>query len=369
MIKKKILFITHSLHTGGAEKMLISLVNQLDYTAIDCSIISYSENNSLAIHLNKEVNLITLPRKTKFDLGPIIKTRRYSKIFKPDAYFCIGFFTFFLIHLSNLLSSKNTRRIISYHTTIHRNRKNHLLMIFYSKFLTKKDQIITVCENQIAYTVKKYGIKTHYFTSIHNGVDTNFWRPANTIEETTLIRMKYGIPIDAKLIIQTAAFRPEKNHKAAIDAFNLLSKKGYNNLYLVFVGEGLLQSKMEDYVTQLKLSDKIFFVGNQDNVLPYYWASDIFSLSSKEVETFSIAALEALNCGLPCVLTNIGGANEMIENGVNGYLTNTHFEDIAFHWNKALVTDFDKNSISVKAKSKFSLKRMVDQYTQLINAN
>jgi glycosyltransferase involved in cell wall biosynthesis len=369
MIKKKILFIIPSLNIGGAEIFLISLVNKLDCAEFNCSIISYTENNSLAIHLNKEVTLITLPRKSKFDLGPIIKTSRYSKKFKPNTYFCIGFFIFFLVHLSNLLSRNKTKRIISYHTTIHRNIKNHLLMIFYSKFLTKKDHIITVCENQIAYTVKKYGIKRNYFTSIHNGVDTNFWRPAITIEETTLIRMKYGIPMDAKVIIQTAAFRPEKNHKAAIDAFNLLSKNGHNNLYLVFVGEGLLQSKMKDYVTQLNLSDKIIFVGNQDNVLPYYWASNIFSLSSKEVETFSIAALEALNCGLPCVLTNIGGANEMIENGVNGYLTNTHFEDIAFHWNKALATEFDKNSISAKAKNKFSLKRMVDQYIQLLQSN
>jgi len=369
MIKKKILFVIHSLDTGGAEKMLISLVNQLDYSSFDCSIISYSENNTLAIYLNKELTLITLPRKSKFDLGPIIKTRKYSKEFKPDIYFCIGFFTFFLIHLSNLLSSKKTRRIISYHTTIHRNRKNHLLMIFYSKFLKKTDQIITVCENQKDYTIKKYGINKNLFITIHNGVETDFWRPANTIEENTLIRMKYRIPIDAKVIIQTAAFRPEKNHKVAIDAFNVLYKDGYDNLYLLFVGEGLLKSKLKDYVAKLNLSNKIIFVGNQENVLPYYWASNIFSLTSKEVETFSIAALEALHCGLPCVLTNIGGANEMIDNGVNGYLTNTNYEDIAFHWRKALLKDFDNNSISVKAKNKFSLDRMTNQYTQVLNSN
>jgi glycosyltransferase involved in cell wall biosynthesis len=369
MIKKKILFITHSLHTGGAEKFLISLVNKLDYSAFECSIISYSENNSLAIYLNKEVTLIAFPRKSKYDLRPIINTRQYSKIFKPDIYFCIGFFTFFLIHLSNLFCFKKIRRIISYHTTIHRDKKNHLLMFFYSMFLKKKDQIITVCKNQTDYTIKKYGIKRDFFTTIHNGVDANFWRPANTIEQTNAIRTKYGIPTYAKVIIQTAAFRPEKNHQAAIDAFNVLYKEGYCNLYLLFVGEGILKNKMEDYVTELNLNKKIIFVGNQENVLPFYWASNYFSLTSKEVETFSIAALEALNCGLPIVLTNIGGANEMIKNGVNGFLTKTNFEDIALHWKKVLRTDFNNKSISTNVKNKFSLDSMINKYSQLLNCN
>jgi hypothetical protein len=61
---------------------------------------------------------------------------------------------------------------------------------------------------------------------------------AKTVEEASLIRDQFKIPHDAKVIIKTAAFRPEKNHKAAVDAFSLLNKKGLSNVFLLFVGDG-----------------------------------------------------------------------------------------------------------------------------------
>ena len=365
--KRKILFSTSSLCIGGAEKFLVSLVNKLDYSKFECIIISYSENNPLATKLNKEVELKVFPRNYKFDLKPLIITRQFIKTQNPDLLFCLGFFSFFLTHISTLLSFKKKRRIISYHTTIHRNKKDRLLMKFYSRLMRNTDKIISVCNNQINYTTKKYKINPSYFTTIYNGVDTNYWRLPNSVDESLLIRNQYGIPPDAKVIIQTAAFRPEKNHKAAIDAFNRLYENGMKDVFLLLVGDGDLKSTIEDYVTTLNLNKRIIFTGNQDNVQPFYWASDIFTLTSKGVETFSIAALEALNCGLPCVLTDIGGANEMIENGVNGYLSKTNFEDISEQWNNALLANFDKKNISLATKRKFSLDVMITNYEKLLN--
>lgn len=365
-IKKKIIFSISGLGTGGAEKFLVSLVNELDYSQFDCTIISYSKNNPLANEINKEVKLEILSRNSKFDVKPLVETRKYIKKWKPDLFFCIGFFSFFLIHISDLFSFRKTTRIISYHTTIHRNRKDHFLMKLYCKFIRKDDKIIAVCNNQIDYTTRKYKIKRSFFTAIYNGVNTNYWRLPRTVEEACLIRDQFKIPYDAKVIIKTAAFRPEKNHKAAVDAFNLLNKNESNNLFLLFVGGGVLKSEVEDYVKTLNLSDKIIFVGNQIDVRPFYWAADIFTLTSNGVETFSIAALEALSCGLPSSLTDIGGASEMIEEGINGYLTSTNPENIAEQWNKTLTTLFNKESISLGVKNKFALDLMISKYKNLL---
>lgn len=365
--KKKIIFSIQSLCTGGAEKFLVSLVNKLDYSQFDCTIISYSKNNPLATELNKEVSLLVISRKSKFDLGPIFQTRKYIETSKPDVFFCIGFFSFFLIHISNLFNFRKTTRIISYHTTIHRNRKDHLLMKLFSKFIKDTDKIVAVCNNQIDYTTKKYNINRNFFTAIYNGVDTNYWRLPITVEETSSIRNQFNIPKDAKVIIKTAAFRKEKNHKAAVDAFKLLYKNGLNNVFLLFVGDGILKNEIQDYVNKLNLSDRIIFAGNQIDVRPFYWASDIFTLTSNGVETFSISALEALSCGLPSVLTDIGGANEMIQEGVNGYLTSTISENIAEQWSKTLTSFFDKESISLGVKNKFSLELMIKNYEGLLS--
>jgi glycosyltransferase involved in cell wall biosynthesis len=320
----------------------------------------------LATDLNKEIKLKVFSRNSKFDLRPLLETRKYVKFWNPDLFFCVGFFSFFLIHISNVFNFRTATRIISYHTTIHRSRKDHLMMKMYSKFIRKSDKVVTVCNNQIDYTTQQYKIKRSFFTAIYNGVDTNYWQLPKILEEKKIIRMQYGIPIDAKVIIKTAAFRPEKNHKAAVDAFNILEKKGMNNLFLLFVGDGQLKSGVQDYVKKLGLSHKIIFVGNQIDVRPFYWASNVFTLTSNGVETFSIAALEALSCGLTCVLTDIGGANEMIENGVNGYLSNINFEDIAEQWEKALGNNFDKEKISSGIKDKFSLDLMINEYEKLL---
>ena len=330
-------------------------------------IISYSKNNPLANELNKEVILIKIARNSKFDLIPLFKTKELIKTSKPDLFFCIGFFSFFLINISTLFSLRKVNRIISYHTTIHRNRKDHYLMKLYSKFIRKDDKIIAVCNNQIEYTAKKYKINLSFFTAIYNGVNTNYWRIPKSADEISIVRTKYGIPKDAKVIIKTAAFRPEKNHIAAVDAFKLLLKNDINNTYLLFVGDGDLKVKVQDYVKNLNLSNKVIFAGNQIDVRPFYWASDVFTLTSNGVETFSISALEALACGLPCVLTNIGGANEMIQDGINGYLTSIKSDDIAKQWNKTLNTSFDNENISLGMKKKFSINLMIKNYTKLLS--
>lgn len=364
-IKKKIIFSVHGLSIGGAEKFLVSLVNKLDYSMFDCTIISYSENNPLATELNKEIKLKIFSRNSKFDLKPLLETRKYIETCKPELFFCIGFFSFFLVHISNLFSFRKINRIISYHTTIHRNRKDDLLMKLYSKFIKKGDKIVTVCNNQSKYTVQEYKIEDSFFTTIYNGVDTTYWRLPKTLEEVTLVRKQYGIPKNAKVIIKTAAFRPEKKHKEAVNALNVLIQGGLENVFLLFVGDGILKREIEDYAKALNLSGKIIFAGNQIDVRPFYWASDIFTLTSNS-ETFSIAALEALSCGLPCVLTDIGGASEMIEEGVNGFLANINSESIAEKWNKTLTTFFDKESISLGIKRKFSLDLMIKKYENLL---
>jgi glycosyltransferase involved in cell wall biosynthesis len=362
-IKKKIIFVIHGLNTGGAEKFLVSLVNKLDYLQFDFTVLSYSKINPLAIELKKEVNLKIFSRNSKFDLKPFFKTRRFIKNQKPDLIFCVGFFSFFLIHISNLFNLKKITRIISYHTTISRNKKDHLLMKMYSKFIKKTDKIITVCKNQTDYTAKQYKIRRSFFTTIYNGIDTKYWRLPSELDETSMVRIKYAIPKDAKVIIKTAAFRPEKNHKVAVDALNILIEKGFNNVYLLFVGDGFLKNEIKSYSKALNLTEKVIFVGNQRDVRPFYWASDIFTLTSNAVETFSISALEALCCGLPCVLTNIGGANEMIDEGENGYLSNLKPKDICEKWEKALSQNFNKKTISINASEKFNIDLMIERYS------
>uniref|UniRef100_UPI0039C713D2 glycosyltransferase n=1 Tax=Umezakia ovalisporum TaxID=75695 RepID=UPI0039C713D2 len=124
--------------------------------------------------------------------------------------------------------------------------------------------------------------------------------------------------------------------------------------------------KIEEAVKASGLEEYIILKGQQSDVRPFYHASDLFTLTSESVETFSIAALEAMSCGLPAVLTDIGGAREMVKDGLNGFICDTSPEDIAAKWAKALGAGLSGHDISLYIREHFDLKQMTTAYEQIM---
>jgi glycosyltransferase involved in cell wall biosynthesis len=72
-------------------------------------------------------------------------------------------------------------------------------------------------------------------------------------------------------------------------------------------------------VSDLNLSDKVHFLGEQDQLEPLLSCADLFLLPSEQ-ESFGLTALEAMNCGVPVIATDIGGLPELVAHGETGYL-------------------------------------------------
>jgi glycosyltransferase involved in cell wall biosynthesis len=309
---------------------------------------------------------LPLPRTGKFDFAPLRSLRRIIRTEKPDIIFCLNFFSFFLTKLIISGLKQKPFIIVSYHSTIPKNKKEHNLNKLYMTFLTEKDLIITVSENQTNYTSLKYHIPDALFKTIHNGIDLIKWHlPADDFSRKK-IRAQYAIPEDALVIIMTAAFRPEKNHYGAIKSLQLLHADYNCKAYLLFVGEGILLEECRRLAENMNMLEFVKFAGLQSDVRPFYWASNLFTLCSTSVETFSIAALEAMACGLPVVLTDIGGASEMTSAGVNGFLCEPHEADIARHWSKALKSDFSAGMIHEYVNTNFSAEKMIGEYRKTL---
>jgi glycosyltransferase involved in cell wall biosynthesis len=363
---KSILYVTPALPIGGAEKFLVLLANSLVNDTKSQTVVSLSDNNKLQNEFNRAIRFLPLPRSGKFDIAPLKALRKLIREEKPDIIFCLNFFSFFYVKLAIGGARLKPSVIISYHSTIHENRKDHLLHKFYARIVSKNDLIITVSENQKKYTAGKYRVTAERFKTIHNGIDLVKWRLPDADWNKDEIRKRYGIPPNASVIIMIAAFRPEKNHIGAIKALRLLHSEYQNNAYLLFVGEGILFEQCRETVREQNLKDFIIFTGPQHEVRPFYWASDLFTLCSTSVETFSIAALEAMACGLPAVLTNIGGAGEMIISGLNGFLCNSDEADIARNWSIALKTDFSPEMIRDHISKNFGAEKMIKEYKQVL---
>jgi glycosyltransferase involved in cell wall biosynthesis len=85
------------------------------------------------------------------------------------------------------------------------------------------------------------------------------------------------------------------------------------------VGDGPLREALLNQVKTLSLDDHVQLLGFQEDVHPYLQAADVFALTSYN-EGFSLAVLEAMVFGLPCVVTNVGGNAEAITHHVHGFV-------------------------------------------------
>ena len=151
-----------------------------------------------------------------------------------------------------------------------------------------------------------------HFLEIVNGVDTDFYKPgARTVADR---QKEFRILLASRLT-------KRKGFKYAIEAFAKLVKKYPQITMRIAGGEGNATEELKEQVQKLKLEDKIKFTGlyNKDESAEIYNWADVFVMPSLN-EGMSNNLLEALASGLPVLMTPTGGAEELVNNGQNGYL-------------------------------------------------
>jgi N-acetyl-alpha-D-glucosaminyl L-malate synthase BshA len=126
------------------------------------------------------------------------------------------------------------------------------------------------------------------------------------------------------LIIHLSNFRPVKRVESVVEIFQKVRQKV--RAKLIFVGEGPELNKAMRQVHERGLACDVEALGEQDQVVPLLSVSDLFLLPSSQ-ESFGLAALEAMACGVPVVASRVGGLPEVVEEGVSGFLRSP--EDIA----------------------------------------
>lgn len=109
-----------------------------------------------------------------------------------------------------------------------------------------------------------------------------------------------------------------KNQKILIQA---VSKSKHKNLKLLLVGDGRERHNLEFQIKNLQLENQVTITGFVSNPEVYLAQSDLFVLPSKS-EGFGIAVLEAMQQGIPCLCTNVGGIPEFMDENTNGWLFN-----------------------------------------------
>jgi N-acetyl-alpha-D-glucosaminyl L-malate synthase BshA len=149
---------------------------------------------------------------------------------------------------------------------------------------------------------------------IRNFVNCDFYqRDTNLVAQQ---RPRFARPGE-KLLVHLSNFRPVKRVLDVIEIFARVSAALPARLLLI--GDGPERSAAEFLAMRLGVADRVDFVGKQENVNELLALSDLMLMPS-ELESFGLAALEAMACRVPAIATRVGGVPELIDDGVNGLL-------------------------------------------------
>src|SRR5581483_4572598 len=130
-------------------------------------------------------------------------------------------------------------------------------------------------------------------------------------------KAKLYAPDGAKLLIHVSNFRPVKR---VLDCVRVLAEVlPQTSAHLLMVGDGPERGPAEHLARELGIERHVSFLGKQSHVERLIPLAHVLLMPS-ELESFGLAALEAMACGVPPVVTGVGGVPELITDGVDGYL-------------------------------------------------
>lgn len=315
------MFLFGDLRIGGSERKVVRVANALHRAGREIHIAYLNGPHTLRDALDPEIPIVDLNRRGKFSISAASRLTSYIDQHQVRHLCSVHLYPILYAQAAALRYSKNSRLHCSalLNTTDFLSRKQALQMLLYAPLLRRMDDLVFGCNFQMNLWLNRYKLPAAKSEVIYNGVDTNYFSRALNIQRRQQLRADYGFSEEDFVFAMVGQLRPEKQHLDFVDAVARLIRSGIS-AKAVIVGEGEQREGIESAIAKYSLEKHIFLVGAHQDVRPLLEIANAFVLTSTAVETFSNAALEAMSMGLPCVLSNISGAGEMIVEGENGYL-------------------------------------------------
>ena len=313
------LFLLDSLGVGGSERKTIAAANILANRGWNIHLAFLNLNYDLRNTLVPGIQTLDLGRSGKFDFSLVRNLERYIAEQEIRIVWSVNLYPMLYAFLAARNIRKEVLLVGSSNVSRFRNRYERLKMRIYLPIIRRLDRFIFGSEGQMAEWKRRYSLDEAHYRVIHNGVDLSRFSVDAFGERKADARARLDIADESIVLGMVAQFRAEKAHGDLLHAAQKLADSELD-VRVLFVGAGPTQNATAELAEDLGIAPRVIFSGMTDDVRPALLAMDIFALTSVAVETFSNAALEAMAMGLAAVLSDIGGAREMGEPGVNGYI-------------------------------------------------
>ncbi|MFY9562290.1 MAG: N-acetyl-alpha-D-glucosaminyl L-malate synthase BshA [Terriglobales bacterium] len=310
---------------GGSGVVATELGLELARRDHEIHFISYSQPIRLTdttpnIHYHEvEVTRYPLFEYPPYDLALATRMAEVSQLYELDllhVHYAIPHSVSAML-AKQMLAATPPRRKLPFVTTLHGTDitlvgldRSYLPITRFS--IEQSDGVTAVSQYLRARTIKVFDIKNH-IEVIPNFVNCDEYLRKPDLQEQ---RREYAQD-DERILVHLSNFRPVKRILDAIEIFDRVRKKVPSKLLLI--GDGPDRSQAEWLAVQKGIHDHVLFLGKQDRVQEKLAISDVMLLPS-ELESFGLAALEAMACEVVPIATRAGGLPEVVEHGVTGFL-------------------------------------------------
>ncbi len=356
----KIVHILPNIETGGAEKFCIDMCNTLSKKHEVSMIVldTIKEDETLRQQIAPTVNLISMQKQGK-SLGTVFKLYHTLKELNPDvththlraqAYASIPIIGLKVpnIHTIHNLAQKETMEKV---------RK-------YYKFLYNRFNFTPVSiSDEVLNSVKnEYG--ESFIEKIDNGAKA--LQKSSAFKETKDYIESLKETPNTKIFVSIGRLMKQKNHLMMIESFEKLFQEGLDAKLLIIGSKTTDTAYAQACEDAIKSHDKIKLLGEKSNIGDFIYNCDAMCLSSI-YEGMPISILETMSAGVPTISTPVGGVVDIIEDGINGYLS----DDVSCDTYQAVIKRFLENPTHNSAKTKeifnknYSIENTAKNYTKL----
>jgi len=314
MKTKKVMHLTYTLDTGGAERVIANYAKFHDknkYMPILCAIkgggFIAQQVSSMGIKVYLYHKSLGFDIKTVSFVRDILQKEGIDIIHvhnpNPNHYAILSkFFT-------------QTKFIVRTEHNIFRTGRVVPGYPIFNSFLGLFNQKIIGVSNMVVQSHKrKDPLNRGKYVTIYNGIEDQISQDA-TVNE---IKKDLNIPVNKAIVGLVANIHRQK----AVDIFLKAAKRvlaNFPNTYFVIIGDGIERANMEELSRTLHIEKNVIFTGHREDAAILMQCMDIFTLSSLW-EGFPITILEAMRVGIPCVVTDVGGNREAVTDGITGFV-------------------------------------------------
>lgn len=306
----QILHVINNLGGGGAEKLIVNTLPKYKNNGFDVEVLVLTHTNSINEYtqtlIDSNIKVHNIASQNLYN--PIIVFSLWN-FFRSHKYDIIHIHLFPAMYWVTMALPFSPKKLIftEHNTTNNRWNKAYLYYpdyLIYSKFT----DIIAITDEVKENLIKWMPSTAKKITTIRNGIDTASIKSIKVLPRQELLKMLSLVNnFNGKILLMTARFNEQKDQMTLVRAMTFLPE----NYLLLMVGEGNLQQNVKDLANDLKIKERVYFLGFRKDAISLMKSVDINILSTNH-EGLSGVTLESLASERPFLGSDVPGVSNVV---------------------------------------------------------